>query len=163
MIKFDYSLNLKKVESEKQNFNISTMDFYDLKREISNGKVFVIFDEVSCLSLDIGIIDCLIQFNDVVLTIDAGSEYAFSTSWDAYSNRINYIHNPNLGTLQIIEGHVEDYNITVNYKDFKKGFQRFCKRALEELPFYYPNLVDNKVYKAMQQGELLYDVLKKIE
>lgn len=147
---FDYKLDLKVVDSERKAGNIKDYDT-DWLKGICNGRIFIFFDSTNCkkrnfMLLETGIIDYLLQF-DNMFSYKEEPGYIFSlVSCDYYSNSIYFKYTlPN--NLEIKEGNGGIYSINCKYKSFKKAYMNFRKKVIGELAIYYPELLENNSFK----------------
>lgn len=144
---FDYSIDLQKVIQLED----AILDIYKLKN-IFNGRIFIFFDSENkkkrnFILLETGILDYILQFDNLISYIDKGNNESFTVSSDYYSNSLNYIRSNENDNLEIYEVNNALYNIICKYKDFKKGYEKFRKRTLNELIVLFPILEQNAVFK----------------
>ncbi|KAA2215634.1 hypothetical protein [Chryseobacterium sediminis] len=144
---FDYKIDLITIKEESK-VDFKAFEIHDLK-SFFNGKIFVFFQYKSkrnFIILETGIIDYILQFDDLILSIEKGIYKTFTISCDYYSNNFIYEYSNVNNSLIINEGNADLYTISCNYADFKKAYLKFRKRALRELNVLYPDLINNKVF-----------------
>ncbi|SHK57492.1 hypothetical protein [Epilithonimonas mollis] len=147
---FDYKLDLIEIKKENQ-LDFTELDIHKLKNML-NGRIYVFFEydnpkKRNFMLLDTGIIDYLIQFNNVLTYIDKGNSETFTVSRDYYSNSLDYFYSKENDSLKISEVNSALYTIICNYKDFKKNYEKFRKKVLNELVVFYPQLKENNAFK----------------
>ncbi|KFF27100.1 hypothetical protein [Chryseobacterium vrystaatense] len=146
-ISFDYKIDLATIAAESQ-MDFESFDIHNLKG-FFNGKIYVFFHEKNkrnFIVLETGIVDYLLQFDDLILSIGKGIYKTFTISCDYYSNNLLYEYSSINNTLIINEGNANSYTISCNYDDFKKGYLKFRKRVLRELSILYPGLSSSQAF-----------------
>lgn len=144
---FDYKIDLVTIKEENK-VDFKVFEIHDLK-SFFNGKIYVFFQYKSkrnFIILETGIIDYLLQFDDLILSIEKGIYKTFTISCDYYSNNFMYEYSNVNNNLIINEGNANLYTISCDYDDFKKAYLKFKKRTLRELSILYPALIDNKAF-----------------
>ncbi|EAY25940.1 hypothetical protein [Microscilla marina] len=140
------------LDKDKKNLSISGLDILGLK-SMAYGKMSIFFkDQGEKIVLEPGIIDYLIEFKNVIKEIDSGNNETFSVSSDYYSNSLEYLHDPKNDKFIIYEVNDGAFEITTEYKAFRKAFLKFYQKALEKLVLQYPELRDNKAFIELKKG-----------
>lgn len=148
-ILFDYKIDLTTITQEnKKDFKLINID--DLKR-FCNGRIYIFFNYESSkkrnfILLETGIIDYILQFDNLISYIDNGNNETFTVSCDYYSNSLNYNYFKENNCLEIYEVNNALFTITCKYKDFKREYEKFRKKVLGELIVFYPELTYNKYF-----------------
>ncbi|MGL5234366.1 MAG: hypothetical protein ACRC8Z_06400 [Empedobacter falsenii] len=147
-IYFDYKLSLSEIENcRKTNFN--NLSFIELYSTLFEGNIYLFFnynqseEERKFIILKTGILDYLLQFDGVIDEIDNGNYNTFSVSSDYYSNSLQYIYSNQNDELKIHEVNDNLFTVNCKYSQFKSEYIKFRKNTLEELIFYFPELMNN--------------------
>lgn len=144
---FDYKIDLVSTNEENK-LDFKAFEIHDLK-SFFNGKIYVFFqykNKRNFMILETGIVDYLLQFDDLILSIEKGIYKTFTISCDYYSNNFLYEYSNVNNNLTINEGNANLYTISCDYDDFKKAYLKFRKRTLRELGILYPTLIGNKTF-----------------
>lgn len=144
---FEYNIPINNVVNDKSNFDIAALNYDELKG-ICNGSIFIFFEpQHQYIILRTGIFDYLKQILGVIKEIDSGNYNPFSVSCDWYSNSLEFSYQKDVDALTIRDVNNNSFNITTKYSLFKKSFKKFYDKTMTELILYYPELVNNPVFK----------------
>lgn len=145
---FDYKIDLFVIAQDNQ-IDYKEYELYQLKG-ICNGRIYIFFDydkkKRNFMLLETGILDYILQFDNLFSYLDAGNYETFTVSGDYYSNNLSYIYSKENDTLEIHDVNSDLYYITCKYKDFKKAYEKFRKKTLLELITFYPEFKNNKYF-----------------
>ncbi|MDR6157660.1 translation elongation factor P/translation initiation factor 5A [Chryseobacterium sp. SLBN-27] len=146
---FDHKLDLEIIKHENE-LDLTLLDLFKLKN-VFNGRIYIFFDfnsrkKRNFIILETGIIDYILQFDNLISYLDKGNNETFTVSNDYYSNSLNYIYSKENDRLEIFEVNNNLFTIICKYSDFKKAYNGFRKRVLKELIILYPNLTYNKIF-----------------
>lgn len=145
---FDYKIDITTINEESL-LDFNSLNIYDLKN-LFKGRMYIFFDwnnkNRNFMFLETGILDYIVQFDELFSYIDKGNSKSFTVSNDYYSNNLNYLYSRENDDLQIYEVNSALYSIICKYKDFKKGYTIFRKKALSEIVILYPNLKTNSTF-----------------
>lgn len=142
---FDYKLNISTI-LEKNDIKLKSYDIHELKSFVY-GNIYIFFyyhtSKRDFIVLETGIIDYLLQFDDLFLSIEKGIYKTFTISCDYYSNNLLYKYSIKSNIINISEGNANLYTIDCNYDIFKMAYMNFRKKIIKELITFYPDLNTN--------------------
>lgn len=147
-IYFDYKLHLSEIENCKK-INLNSLSFVELYADLFEGNIYIFFNynqndtERNFIFLKTGILDYLLQFDSVINEIDNGNYNIFSVSSDYYSNSLSYYYSEENDEFEIHEVNDNLFTINCNYSQFKIEYKKFKKNTLDDLIFYFPQLMEN--------------------
>lgn len=153
---FDYTIDLQKVYDQGSSIDFQKLDIFSLKT-IFSGRIYILFDSENTkkrnfILLKTGIIDYILQFDNLISYINKGNNETFTVSSDYYSNSLNYFYSSENDNFEIHEVNDALYTITCKYMDFQKGYKKFRKKTLNELIILFPELKQNMIFNEIYQG-----------
>ena len=146
---FDYKIDLARIaEDNKTNYKI--FELYQLKG-LCYGHIYIFFDynnrkKRNFMLLETGILDYILQF-DMLFSYNLDDKDQINlVSGDYYSNSLDFTYIKATDNLEIYDVNNALYTINCKYKDFKKAYEKFRKKVLNELIIFYPELDENPAF-----------------
>lgn len=146
---FDYKIDLLIITQENNN----NFDIYDIDylKGFFNGRIYIFFDydnhiKRNFIMLETGILDYILQFDMFFSYALNDKEKINLVSCDYYSNSLDFLYYKENNNLEISEVNSALYTISCNYNEFRKAYEKFRKKTLDELVVFYPQLKKNKYF-----------------
>ena len=143
-VSFFYSISPSTIKEEKKMFNIENLELFYLE-DIFRGYIFVFLDDQrQYIKIKTPILHYLFQFQMVINEIEKGNYRLSTVSGDYYSNGFSYVYYKETDILRIVETNEREFDISINYENFKSTFSTFFKQTLEEIKTLYVELENNQ-------------------